>query len=99
MRFPAGTVVALSSASSTVFSIGMIYLSYWGLHEPGPWRIGERIVVAVALGGFACLGSVPWLASRPGNTSDDELGLLRARRAFLCGVSATWLAVVLSLLL
>ncbi len=98
MAYPTGTVVALSSASSTVFSIGMIYLTYWGVHEPTPWRLVDRLVLTIALAGFGCLGFVPWMASRPGATADDETGLRRARRLFLCGVCATWSAVVISLI-
>ncbi len=30
MKFPAGSVQALSSAASTVFSIGIVFLGYWG---------------------------------------------------------------------
>jgi len=60
MQSPTGSVVALSSAASTMFSIGMIALGYWGLHEPSVWRIGDRVVVyanATVLGGDTVVGS------------------------------------------
>jgi hypothetical protein len=98
MQIPTGSVVALSSASATMFSMGMLFLGYWGLHEPSPWRLGERVVVVVALVGFAFLGSVPFLATSPMATPDDESRMRLARRAFLCGVIALWCAIVLSLI-
>ncbi|SDE19486.1 hypothetical protein [Paraburkholderia lycopersici] len=98
MQSPTGSVVALSSAASTMFSIGMIALGYWGLHEPSAWRIGDRVVVGIALAGFACLGSVPWLATSPAQPNDESRFLL-ARRAFLCGAAAVWLSIALSLVL
>ncbi|MFP6561099.1 hypothetical protein WJ542_22745 [Paraburkholderia sp. B3] len=98
MQSPTGSVVALSSAAATMFSMGMLFLGYWGLHEPSPWHFGERVVVVVALAGFACLGSVPFLATSPMATPDDESRMRMARRAFLCGVSALWCAIVLSLI-
>jgi hypothetical protein len=99
MQFPTGSVVALSSASATTFSIGILFLGYWGLNEAGPWRFGDVVIVVVALAGFACLGSVPYVATSPMAKPDDESQLLLARRLFLCGVSAVWLAIVLSLVL
>lgn len=98
MQFPAGSVVALSSAAATMFSMGMLFLGYWGLHEPSPWRFGDRVVVIVALAGFACLGSVPFLATSPTATPEDESRLRLARRAFMGGVSALWCAIVISLI-
>ncbi|WP_322012455.1 hypothetical protein [Paraburkholderia sp. J12] len=97
MQFPTGSVVALSSAAATMFSMGMLFLGYWGLHEPSPWRFGERIVVVIALAGFACLGCVPFLATSPMSTPGDESRMLVARRTFLCGACAVWCAIVLSL--
>ncbi|HTR06751.1 MAG TPA: hypothetical protein VMJ11_08865 [Paraburkholderia sp.] len=97
MQSPTGSVVALSSAASTMFSIG-IFLGYWGLHEPSVWRVGDRVVAGLALAGFACLGSVPWLATSPAKPN-DESRFLMARRAFLCGAAAVWVAIALSLVL
>jgi hypothetical protein len=51
MPSPTGSVVALSSASATTFSIGIVYLGYWGIHEPAPWRFTDALVVLCALGG------------------------------------------------
>src|SRR5579863_3151833 len=98
MQSPTGSVVALSSAASTMFSIGMIFLGYWGLHEPSVWRMGDRVVVGLALSGFACLGSVPWLATSPAKPNDESRFLL-ARRALLCGAVAVWVAIAASLVL
>jgi quinol-cytochrome oxidoreductase complex cytochrome b subunit len=97
MQFPAGSLIALSSAASTVFSIGMIFLGYWGISESGPWKFGEVAVAVLALGGFVCLGLVPWLATTPTERPDDESKLRTARRAFLIGVAAMWTAIVVSL--
>jgi hypothetical protein len=96
MPSPAGSVVALSSASATTFSIGIVYLGYWGLHEPIPWRFLDGTVVALALMGFACLALVPWTATRPVEVESDDGGIRVARRLFLGGVGAIWLAVVVS---
>lgn len=98
MQFPTGSVVALSSASATMFSMGMLFLGYWGLHEPLPWRFGDYVVVVLALAGFACLACVPFLAPSPMKTPDDESRMFVARRAFLGGASAVWCAIVASLL-
>lgn len=98
MQSPTGSVVALSSAASTMFSIGMIFLGYWGLHEPTPWHLGDRVIVVLALAGFACLGSVPWLATSPAKSGDESRFLL-ARRAFLVGACAVWFSITLSLIL
>jgi hypothetical protein len=97
MRLPAGSVQALSSAASTVFSIGIVFLGYWGVHEGGRWTAVDVTVVVIALAGFVCLGTVPWLATAPVDDPDDERMQLYARRAFLTGVGALWLAVVASL--
>ncbi|WP_321818089.1 MULTISPECIES: hypothetical protein [unclassified Paraburkholderia] len=98
MQSPTGSVVALSSAASTMFSIGMIFLGYWGLHEASPWRAGDRVIVALALAGFACLGSVPWLATSPAAPGDERRFLL-ARRVFATGACAVWASIALSLVL
>ncbi|HTJ95467.1 MAG TPA: hypothetical protein VL424_20415 [Pararobbsia sp.] len=98
MQSPTGSVVALSSAASTVFSLGMVFLGYWGIHEPGHWLVREYAVVVLAMGGFICLGCVPWLATTPVERADDESNIRVARRAFLCGVTAMWLSVLISLI-
>ncbi|SDG11949.1 hypothetical protein [Paraburkholderia phenazinium] len=97
MPSPTGSVVALSSASATTFSIGIVYLGYWGIHEPAPWKFADALVVLFALGGFACLGLVPWMATRSVEPESSDAGIRVARRLFLSGVSAIWLAVTLSI--
>jgi hypothetical protein len=97
MPSPTGSVVALSSASATTFSIGIVYLGYWGLHEPAPWKFAEVLVVVFALAGFVCLGLVPWMATRSVEPESSDAGIRIARRLFLGGVSAIWLAVTLSI--
>jgi hypothetical protein len=97
MQFPAGSVQALSSAASTVFSIGIVFLGYWGVHEGSHWRSVDFSVAFLALAGFACLGLVPWLATSPAKQADDESRLWLARHAFLGGVGALWLAIVVSI--
>lgn len=95
MQSPAGSVAALSSAAATMFSVGMIFLGYWGLHESSAWRASDVVIVALALFGFACLGSVPWIATSPAK-ADDESKLMLARRAFLVGVVAVWVSIAVS---
>ncbi|WP_158907514.1 hypothetical protein [Burkholderia sp. L27(2015)] len=97
MQSPTGSVVALSSAASTVFSIGMVFLGYWGLNESTKWRPLDVVVAALAICGFVCLASVPWFATKPSHDPDEAAALRIARRAFLLGVSAEWLAIVVSL--
>ncbi|MEW6340850.1 MAG: hypothetical protein RXR20_03120 [Paraburkholderia sp.] len=97
MPSPTGSVVALSSASATTFSIGIVYLGYWGIHEPSPWKFVDALVVLFALGGFACLGLVPWMATRSVEPESSDAGIRVARRLFLSGVSAIWLSVALSI--
>ncbi len=72
MKFPAGSVQTLSSAASTVFSIGIVFLGYWGIHEGSHWRSGDISVALLALACFECLGAVPWLATSPKEGPDDE---------------------------
>jgi hypothetical protein len=52
--------------------------------------------MALALIGFAALGLVPWIATTPVEREGDER-VVRARWAFVIGVAAIWLAVVVSL--
>ncbi|NPT44153.1 hypothetical protein GNZ12_32020 [Paraburkholderia sp. 1N] len=96
MPSPTGSVPALSSAAATIFSIGIVFLGYWGVHESAKWRLSEVTVVVFALVGFACLGLVPWMATRPVATETSDAGIRVARRLFLAGVAAIWLAVALS---
>jgi hypothetical protein len=98
MPSPTGSVVALSSAASTVFSIGIVFLGYWGLHEQVPWRGVDRIVVGLALIGFASLATVPWFATRSVEPESGDAGIRVARRTFAVGVILIWLAVALSVL-
>ena len=98
MQSPVGSVVALSSAASTVFSIGMIFLGYWDIYEGGRWTARDYFVAGFALCGFVCLGLVPWLVTSPVKDPNDESKIRLARRMFLLGVSSMWLAVFTSLL-
>ncbi|WP_261542739.1 hypothetical protein [Burkholderia multivorans] len=99
MQFPTGSVTALSSAAATMFSMGMLFLGYWGLHEQTPWQFGDYVVIALALSGFACLGSVPFLATSPMKRADDETQIAVARRVFLGGAIAVWCSILASLIL
>ncbi|MFM0166230.1 hypothetical protein P0D75_04020 [Paraburkholderia sediminicola] len=96
MPSPTGSVPALSSAAATIFSIGIVFLGYWGVHESAKWRFSDVTVVGFALVGFACLGLVPWMATRPVPTETSDAGIRVARRLFLVGMAATWIAVALS---
>lgn len=97
MQSPAGSVQAISAAASTVFSIGMVFLGYWGLHESTQWKPMDYVVAAFALGGFVFLAAVPWIATAPMRHDEDMSMLMHARRAFLVGVGAVLLAVMLSI--
>jgi hypothetical protein len=97
MAYPAGTVAALSSAAATVFSIGIAFLGYWGIHESTTWHFADVTVAILALAGFICLGLVPWFATSPVDHPDDDSLIRHARRAFLAGVGALWLAVLVSI--
>ena len=96
MQFPTGSVVALSSAAATMFSMGMLFLGYWGWHEPLPWRFGDYVVILPALAGFACPSACRF-SPRHDEDPDDESRMFVARRVFLCGASALWCAIVASL--
>jgi hypothetical protein len=97
MPYPAGTVAALSSAAATVFSIGIAFLGYWGIHQGGTWHFADVTVVILAMAGFICFGLVPWFATHPVNHPDDDSLIRYARRAFLGGVGALWLAILVSI--
>lgn len=98
MPIPQGSVAALCTASATMFSIGIIFLGYWGLQEAGAWTLADKFVAGLAIFGFAFLGLVPWMATSPvePETNDARIGV--ARRMFLIGVVAVWLAIVVSVI-
>ncbi len=98
MPSPQGSVVALSSASATVFSIGIIFLGYWGIHEPTAWRGADRVIAGLALLGFALLGLVPWVATGPVEPETSDAKVRIARRMFITGVGAIWLAIAVSVI-
>lgn len=98
MPSPTGSVPALSSAAATIFSIGIVFLGYWGVHEPTKWRAADIFVFGFALIGFACLGLVPWMATSPVEPETSDARICVARHLFLAGVSAIWLAVSLSVI-
>jgi hypothetical protein len=98
MPSPSGSVPALSSASATIFSIGIVFLGYWGMYEPTQWRPVDVVVFACALIGFACLGLVPWMATSPVESESNDVRVRIARHLFLAGVAAIWLAVALSVI-
>jgi hypothetical protein len=75
----------------------MVFLGLWGFRDPGPWTGVDRVVMALALIGFAALGLVPWIATMPVEREGQEK-IVPARWAFLVGVAALWLALVVSLL-
>jgi hypothetical protein len=89
-------VPALSAASATIFSIGIVFLGYWGLYEPTKWRVADIVVFVCALIGFGCLGLVPWMATSPVEPENSDVRIRVARRLFLAGVIAIWLAVAIS---
>ncbi len=97
MQSPQGSVVALSSSSATVLSVGMIFLGYWGIMDPPPWTWGDVFVVVFALVGFVSLGLVPLIATSPvAEERDARVG--PARRAFAVGICALGIAGVIALL-
>ncbi|EIF34765.1 hypothetical protein BCh11DRAFT_02571 [Burkholderia sp. Ch1-1] len=96
MPSPSGSVPALSSASATIFSIGIVFLGYWGMYEPTAWRVADVFVFVFALIGFGCLGLVPWVATSPVEPETSDRRVRIARHLFLAGVTAIWLAVAMS---
>jgi hypothetical protein len=98
MPIPTGSVPALSAASATIFSIGIVFLGYWGMYEPTDWRVADIVVFVCALIGFACLGLVPWMATSPVEPDGNDVRVRIARHLFLAGVAAIWLAVSISVI-
>ena len=97
LRPPPGSVDGLCAASATIFAVGIAFLGYWGFLDPQPWSKLDLLVIAFALGGFAALGLVTWIATKPAAEGDFS-HVTAARKAFGCGVIALWLAVLVSLL-
>lgn len=78
-----------------MFSIGIVFLGYWGIHEGAHWRSIDVSVALLALAGFACLGSVPWLATSPQSAPTMNPACV-SHVMPLGGVGALWLAIVVS---
>lgn len=97
MRNPDGSVTALSSASATVFSIGIVFLGYWGVHEASPWKFSDVLIALFALIGFASLGFVPFVVTRPIDGTGPNRHVQTARVMFALGVATLWLAVAISI--
>lgn len=98
MPIPQGSVPALCTASATMFSIGIIFLGYWGLQEGGQWTLSDKFVAGLALTGFAFLGLVPWVVTSPVTSESNDSWIRRGRGMFLIGVVAVWLSIVVSVL-
>lgn len=98
MPSPTGSVPALSAASATIFSIGIVFLGYWGLYEPTKWRFSDIMVFVFAMIGFGCLGLVPWMATSPVEPETSDARIRIARHMFLAGVVAIWLGVSISVI-
>lgn len=96
MPTPQGSVPALCTASATMFSIGIIFLGYWGLQEGGEWTLADKFVAGLAIIGFAFLGLVPWMATSPVIPETSDAKIRVARIMFLIGVIAVWMAIVVS---
>jgi Zn-dependent protease len=91
-------VPALSSASATIFSIGIVFLGYWGMHEPTQWHVADVFVFGFALIALGCLGLVPWVATSPVEPESSDARIRVARHLFLAGVAGIWLAVAISVI-
>jgi hypothetical protein len=98
MPTPQGSVPALCTASATMFSIGIIFLGYWGLQEAGDWTLADKFVAGLAILGFAFLGLVPWMATSPVEPETNDTKIRIARVMFLTGVIAVWMAIVVSVI-
>jgi hypothetical protein len=79
-----------------MFSIGIIFLGYWGLQEGGEWTLADKFVASLAIIGFAFLGLVPWMATSPVVPETSDAKIRVARIMFLIGVIAVWMAIVVS---
>ncbi|RKF46612.1 hypothetical protein [Paraburkholderia fungorum] len=98
MPSPTGSVPALSSASATIFSIGIVFLGYWGVFDHSKWRVSEVFVFVFAMIGFGCLGLVPWMATSPVEPETSDSRIRIARHMFLAGVLSIWLGVAISVI-
>ncbi|MBN3755244.1 hypothetical protein G3N95_20025 [Paraburkholderia sp. Tr-20389] len=98
MPMPQGSVPALCAASATMFSLGIIFLGYWGLQEGGDWTLADKFVAGFAIIGFAFLGLVPWMATSPVAVDENDSKVRFARWMFLVGVISVWLAIVVSVI-
>jgi hypothetical protein len=98
MPTPQGSVAALCTASATMFSIGIIFLGYWGLQESGDWTVADRFVAGLAIIGFAFLGLVPWVVTGPVVPDTDDSKIRKGRWMFLMGVIAVWGSIVVSVI-
>jgi hypothetical protein len=98
MPSPSGSVPALSSAAATIFSIGIVFLGYWGLYDQTRWQVSDVFVFLFAMIGFGCLGLVPWMATSPVDAESDDRRIRVARHMFLAGVLAIWLGVAVSVI-
>ncbi|CAE6760686.1 hypothetical protein [Paraburkholderia haematera] len=98
MPSPTGSVPALSAASATIFSIGIVFLGYWGLYDQTKWRVSDVFVFVFAMTGFGCLGLVPWMATSPVEPETSDSRVRIARHMFLAGVLSIWLGVAVSVI-
>jgi hypothetical protein len=96
MPMPQGSVPALCAASATMFSLGIIFLGYWGLQEDGVWTLAHKFVAGFAIVGFAFLGLVPWVATSPVAVEGNDSKVRLARMMFLLGVIGVWAAILVS---
>lgn len=96
MPMPQGSVPALCTASATMFSLGIIFLGYWGLQEGGSWTTTDRLVAGFAIVGFAFLGLVPFVVTSPVESESDDSKIRFGRGMFLIGVMAVWLSIAVS---
>lgn len=96
MQSPQGSIVALSSASATLLSVGMVALGYWGIMDPPPWTWGDVFVVLFAMVGFVSLGLVPLISTAP-VTEERHAKVGAARRLFAVGICALGTAAVVAM--
>ncbi|MEI6001563.1 hypothetical protein H3V53_31705 [Paraburkholderia bengalensis] len=96
MPTPQGSVAALCTAAGTMFSLGIIFLGYWGLQEAGGWTFADKFVAGFAILGFAFLGLVPWMVTSPVDSESNDTYIRKGRWMFLTGVVLVWMAIVVS---